>query len=271
VVFWGDHRQSVKNGAKLMKPMDHAEEVAKLILEAAIPGAEMKFRVEQAHMEYDFDLRYPNGEEAAVEVTSSRDQTTTRTHKEIFERGSGAEIKAVCCKKNWCIRPSVGIKKDFREHVDKYLYALEVAGIDGFTEDDCRKSNAPKEITAIYRDLNVIDARSSPTSGAAVIRMFSVFGGGQLYQTSSTSAAAREIEPNKDKLGKATTKERHLVVYVDKTNDQQWIAMTSSEPPNEIPNLPTNITHLWQIAETGENQFVVWRATSTEPWQTVEL
>jgi hypothetical protein len=249
----------------------HPENVAKRVLEMAIPGARMVFRPEQSHGEYDFYLRYPNGDVAAVEVTSSRDQASTKKYKDIFEKNGGFEIKAVCCKKNWCITPSGPDINRIRKDVDKYLAALEAAGIDRFSEPDYTKSNTPKEVTAIYRDLNVVSGQSFPTSGASVIRMSAVFGGGAIGQTSPTSAAEREIGPNKDKLGKATTKERHLVVYVDMSNDQQWIGMTSSEPPNRIPNLPTEITHLWQIAQTEKNQFVVWRATSTEPWHTVEL
>jgi hypothetical protein len=251
--------------------MRYEETVAKRVLEMAIPGAVMEFRCEQPYMEYDFNLRYSNGEVAAVEATASRDPVRTQISKEVFEKNGGSEIKAICCKKNWCITPVGTDIKKLRKNIDKYLAALEAAGIEGFTDDDCKRTNPPKEVTAIYRDLHVFSARSFPTSGAAVIRIATVTGGGQLYQIGPTSAVEREIEPNKDKLGKATTKERHLVVHVDMSNDLQWIGMTSSEPPNEIPDLPTQITHLWQIAQTGKDKFVVWRATSTEPWHTVEF
>jgi hypothetical protein len=247
----------------------HPENVAKKVLEMAIPGASMDFRAEQSHGEYDFDLRYPNGEVAAVEVTSSRDQASTKICKKIFERNGGSEIEAVCCKKNWWITPSA-MPKNFRKDVDKYLAALEDAGIDSFFEPDCLKNNTPKEVFAIYRDLNVFSARSVPTSGAAVIRISAVLGGGAVGQASPTRAAEREIGPNKDKLGKATTKERHLVVYVDQLNGSPWIGMTSSEPPNGFPNLPTEITHLWLIAQIRD-RYVVWLGTSTQPWHVFSL
>jgi len=247
----------------------HPENVAKRVLEMAVPGARMESRLEQPCGEYDFDLYYLNGEVAAVEVTSSRDPASTKTHKGIFEKNGGSEIKAVLCKKNWCITPSA-MPKNFRKDVDKYLAAVEAAEIDGFWEPDCRKSNTPKEVSALYRDLNVFSARSTPTSGAAVIRIGDVLGGVAVGQASPTRAAEREIGPNKDKLGKATTKERHLVVYVDQLNGSPWIGMTSSEPPNEFPNLPTEITHLWLIAQIRD-RYVVWLGTSTQPWHVVSL
>jgi hypothetical protein len=247
----------------------HPENVAKRVLETAIPGSRMEFHLEQSHGEYDFDLHYPNGEVAAVEVTSSRDQASTKKYKEIFEKNGGSEIKAVYCKKNWSITPSA-INKNIRKDVDKYLAALEDAGIDSFFEPDCLKSNTPKEVSAIYRDLNVFSAQSFPTSGAAVIRIGAVLGGAAVGQASPTRAAEREISPNKDKLGKATAKERHLVVYVDQLNGAPWMGMTNFEPPNEFPNLPTEITHLWLIAQIRD-RYVVWLGTSTQPWHVVSL
>jgi hypothetical protein len=252
--------------------MRYEEKVAKRVLEMAVPGARMVFRSEQSHGEYDFDLQYPNGEVAAVEVTSSRDHARTQISKEVFEKNGGSRIQAVSCKKTWFISPALNANiKKVRRQADKYLANLETAGIERFDWLDCSRSNCPIEISVICRDLNLISASSISTTGAAEIRMMGTLGGGAVGQVSATRAAEREIGPNKDKLGKATTRERHLVVYVDQLNGQPWIAMTSWAPPNEAPNLPIEITHLWLIAQTGINQFVVWRATSTEPWHTVDL
>jgi hypothetical protein len=60
--------------SKARRSMDHAERIAKLVVEAALPGTEMVFRDEQSHGECDFDLHYPNETHAAVEVTESADQ-----------------------------------------------------------------------------------------------------------------------------------------------------------------------------------------------------
>jgi hypothetical protein len=253
--------------------MRHEEAVAKRVLEMAFPGAQMLFRPEQeqSHGEYDFNLRYRNGELAAVEVTSSRDPATTQLHKEVFEKNGGSIIQAVKCKKNWCIHIGAPDLRKLRRDVDKYLADLESAGIEKFEWNDYIRSDCPKEITAICHDLSLISARSFPADGAVEIRVSCNLGPLALGNWLPTMAAEREIGPNKDKLGRATTRERHLVVYVDKSNARDWLAMTSSAPPNKIPEVPTEITHLWQIAQTSKDQFAVWRATSTEPWQTVDL
>ena len=58
--------------------MNHAEAVAKLVLENVIPGT-MIYQLKQSHGECDFELRYRSGATAAVEVTASadREQLTT--------------------------------------------------------------------------------------------------------------------------------------------------------------------------------------------------
>jgi hypothetical protein len=58
--------------------MDHAETVAKRVLEVILPGL-MEFQPLQSHGESDFVLRYHSGTIAAVEVTSSVDQIQAET------------------------------------------------------------------------------------------------------------------------------------------------------------------------------------------------
>jgi hypothetical protein len=67
--------------------MDQAEIVAKRVLEGVLLGT-MEYQPEQSHGEYDFELRYRSGANAAVEVTKSVDRTKTET------------IAAICNKRN---------------------------------------------------------------------------------------------------------------------------------------------------------------------------
>jgi hypothetical protein len=122
--------------------MRNEETVAKRVLEMVIPGARMVFLPVQSHGEYDFELHYLNGEVAAVEVTSSRDQAKTQFLKEVFEKNGGASIQAVNCKKTWYITPSRTNINKIRKDADKYLAALEAARIESFSELDCGRSNA---------------------------------------------------------------------------------------------------------------------------------
>ncbi|MGB8579717.1 MAG: hypothetical protein WCD47_02760 [Candidatus Sulfotelmatobacter sp.] len=58
--------------------MNHAERVAKLVLERILPGT-LEYQQEQSHGECDFQLRYHSGATAAVEVTASVDEQQIQT------------------------------------------------------------------------------------------------------------------------------------------------------------------------------------------------
>lgn len=255
-----------------MKPMDHAEKIAKIALEAALPGANLEFRPDQSHMEYDFDLRYPNGSVAAVEVTSSRNQVVTQTNAEIFNKQRGGTgIKAVRCKKSWLIFPSPNAHiKDIRKGADKYLAELEAAGLE---EIDCfRTRGFPECVQKICVDLKLISGAVFSSEPAPGITLSGVGGSGAVGPTCATKAGEKEAEANKEKLGKAVTEERHLVVYVDQMNDLPYVALTSFEPPSVLPNLPKEITHIWLVTEYEKaDQFVVWYGSKTESWRRLIL
>ena len=253
--------------------MDHAEKVAKIILEAALPGATMAFRPVQSNMEYDFDLRYPNGVVAAVEVTSSRNQILTQTNAEIFSKKKGGSvIKAVKCKKSWLIFPSANAQiKDIRKKADEYLANIESEGLEEF--DIHRMHISPKCARDICIDLNLIwGAVFSPTETPPEIRIAGVGGASAVGATSATKAGEKEADANKEKLGKAGTIERHLVVYVDQMNGSPYIALTDFEPPSVFPKLPDKITHIWLVTEYKKaDRFVVWYGSKNEFWRKIIL
>jgi hypothetical protein len=88
--------------------MNHAEAVAKLVLESVIPGT-MIYQLEQSHGECDFQLHYGSGENAAVEVTASADQKQLQTIAAIRdEKKGGSSLRATKCKKSWLIFPAKG-------------------------------------------------------------------------------------------------------------------------------------------------------------------
>jgi hypothetical protein len=253
--------------------MDHAEKVAKIILEAALPGAVMTFRPVQSNMEHDFDLRYPNGEVAAVEVTSSRNQILTQTNAEIFNKKKGGTvIKAVKCKKSWYIFPSPGAQiNEIRKNVDKYLAELEAAELGEF--DFLRMHLSPKCSQDICNDLNLtMGIALASTEAQPEIHIAGVGGGGALDATTAIYAGQKEANSNKEKLGKAGTNERHLVVYIDQMNGLAWTALTEFEPPSALPNLPDEITHIWLATEYGKtDQFAIWYGSKTESWRRIVL
>lgn len=103
--------------------MRKTEEIAKVVIEASLPGARMEYRSDQSHGEYDFVLHYPNGTIASVEVTESADQLQKQTSAEIRNKKKGGPVvEAKKCQKSWMIFPmgNANISK-IRKKVDEYL------------------------------------------------------------------------------------------------------------------------------------------------------
>jgi hypothetical protein len=59
---------------RLNMTMKRPEQIAKALLERILNGAQMNYRCDQSASVHDFDLIYPGGHIAAVEVTTSADQ-----------------------------------------------------------------------------------------------------------------------------------------------------------------------------------------------------
>src|ERR1039457_1344516 len=114
--------------------MRKTEEIAKLVIEAALPGTEMKPNLSQSHGEYDFHLHYLGGNVAAVEVTESAIQLQKQISAEIQNnQGKKLIIEAKKCKKSWWIIPMENADlSSIRGKVDTYLSSLEQAGREKF-------------------------------------------------------------------------------------------------------------------------------------------
>ena len=253
--------------------MDHAEKVAKLILEAALPGATMKYRCAQSNGEYDFDLNR-DGVLAAVEVTSAVDQIQARTNAAIGDKKKGGSIiKAVLCKKSWRIFPSRDARiNEIRKKSDRYLAEVESAGIERFHW----VRGGPQCVQKICTDLGLLSgsAFSSGESGSPMIYISLIGGGGAVGPSDAIDAGEKEARKadNRKKLGAAITDERHLVVYISPMNGLAWVALTDLEPPSTIPDLPREVTQIWLVAESGGGDlFVVWHGTTTKHWEKLEL
>jgi hypothetical protein len=251
----------------------------------------MVFREEQSKMEYDFDLRFTNGETAAIEVTSSRDRESIEMHKRISNpRKGGSRILASRCKLTWCVFALPDADIDIiRKNADERLAKLEAAGIEEF--DYIRANAFMRRIALNYSQLGYPEKDNPSTAIAAEVcnelRLMSgtVVGsspkpeiiisrypsGASVGASCATDAAEKEIAPNKEKLGRATAKERHLVVYIDQSNGKAWIGMESFAPPSSKPNLPEEVTHIWLIAQIEKDRFVVWCGSKTEEWHIVDL
>jgi hypothetical protein len=250
--------------------MNHAETVAKRVLEGILPGT-LQYQPEQSHGEYDFELRYHSGATAAVEVTASVDQTQAQTFAAIrSKKNGGSIISATKCEKGWRVFPAkdANIKK-IRGAADEYLFRLEQAGIENFFwgrdfEHQC--------VQDICRDLTITSGSVIFTEASPKIHIALPIGGGAVGPSIAIEAGEKEAwkRDNRDKLGSARMPEHHLVVYIDPMNGLPWVALTDFEPPSALPKLPEEISRIWLVSHGAEdNEFVVWYASTKEPWRSL--
>jgi hypothetical protein len=264
--------------------MDHAERIAKLVIEAVLPGAKVEFSNSQSDGEYDFELCYPNGSIAAVEVTSSVDRLQRETSVAIRKHGS--IIQANECKKSWMIFPRKGARIiTVTNKADEYLAKVEQAGLDTFRWLDACTARLQREagldkilpppvprcVEDICYDLGILSGSVISNGVTPTIFISHPGGHGAVGASVAIKAGERELqrEDNRKKLGAAETAERHFVVYIGVMNGLPWIALTDFQPPTELPKLPNEITHIWLIGHSGKansDEFVVWRAGTEEPW-----
>ncbi len=250
-----------------MTNMDHAEAVARNLIESVVAGARMVFNQSQSRGEHDFDLHYPDGRVAAVEVTSSVDQALEETHDAITNANKGGSaIPTHLCKNSWYIVPIMGARINrLRAEADKYLAVIESAGIKKFRG---LRDEHPS-VEAIYRDLGVISGSVASWVKPGNILMALPGEGGAIGVGTVVEAAEREAfkDDNRKKLAATGKAERHLAIYVYVTN-LPWIVLTDFEPEPTVPRLPPEITDIWVFSETPkEHQYVVWRAGTSLPWQ----
>jgi len=231
----------------------------------------MEYHPDQSNGEHDFDLRYPDGHVSAVEVTSSVNRTLEETHYAINDKKKGGpEIKTRLCKNSWHIFPSPDANiKRLRKEGDKYLAAVESAGIEDFWgPTDCRPS-----VEAIYGDLGVTKGLVNRGSSPGYIVMALPGGGGAFGRSSVVEAAEQEAFKldNRKKLGAAGGGERHLAIYAYVLS-RSWVALVDFAPEPDIPHLPPEITDIWVLSEAyGEHEYVVWRASASLPWKKLKL
>ncbi len=252
---------------------NHAEQIAKILLERIFLGSRMIYRQEQSHGEWDFDLQYREGEVAAVEVTTSHNDSITQTSAQIYDRKKGgARIPANQCKSSWAIRPILGANVNkIRKSADGFLRNLECQGISRFSLTEWRVPCLPNGLEQERHKLGLEFGLVIAAQGRPEIQILGVISGRTIDPSTAIDAAMAEIAENIQKLGRATCKDRHLVVVVDSRNGGPWIAMVDFAPPQEKPKLPREITHIWLVAQMSDDQFIIWSGGSEQPWKKTDL
>lgn len=254
--------------------MDKAERTAQVIVEAVILGAEMLFCRDQSAGRHDFNLHFPSGEMAALEVTTSTDEKLISTIAAISNPRKGVYFfPATRCQRDWLVhpRPRARINK-MRCCIDRYLAEVEAAGLDGFIgPTDCPRYPA---VDRIYKELaieaGVVTAWKKPRQ----IGIWPPGAGGEVTSKHVQEAVRAEAfkADNRMKLAKVGYRQRHLFVYVDPRNYLTWRSLVDQYLPAEAPPLPGEVSHVWVVAETRDrDHFVVLRGPADTGWSEPEF
>lgn len=245
--------------------MDHAEAVAKNVLERSLPGSRMEYRRSQSNGEHDFDLHHPDG---IVEVTCSIDRTLQGTWASILGKDNrGGRIEAQFCKKSWAINPSWNAPiSEIRKNVDRYLAAVEEASIlrfDGATGSD-------PSVQRIITDLRVTSGSALPDWIKPTCILIGLPGpAGRIAANTPIEAAEQEARKpdNRRKLGARIGVGRHLAVYAPITSLASF-ALVDFEPPQGVANLPPEVSDVRIFTESGRTrEYVMWRSSTASRWQ----
>lgn len=257
--------------------MDRAELLAKAIIEQLVDGAQMHFQEVQDAGQHDFDLLLPEGEIAAVEVTTSADQELECTSASIREpKKGGSFVPTSKCKKDWTVHPLKEAKiANIRKNVDTYLAAIEATGIERFfSQIDAVEYPL---VMRIFCDLRIEAGSVTKWKKPGQIRIAPPGGGGMVDSSEVQNAVYREAskKDNRRKLSKSGRRQRHLFVYVHPRNYLPWVSLVDTCPPLGEVFLPEEITHIWvSVDSRDKNEFVVWRAQNGSEWSnsgTVEI
>ncbi len=252
--------------------MDECEVLAKAVIEHVIPGSRMKFHLEQAHGNYDFDLLYPDGRLAAVEVTAAKDERIEGTVAAILnKRKGGSFVPRHHCRNDWIVHPTLEARiNSIRRHIDSYLAEVEAEG---------------KNCFSAYRDLP-----ESPAARRLVedlqIEVGNVFkwktpGIGILLPGQGTVSNPREVDravlqeaqkqDNHRKLWETGYPEKHLFVCIDSRFYAPWYAINKGKPSGLPMLLPKEVDIVWASASTrSSGLYALWRAERDRPWNVLE-
>lgn len=254
-----------KRSVDKTRPMDHAERLAKAVIEALVPGSKMEYREEQSQgaRVYDFDLCYADGRVAAAEATASVNEVQARANARIADRRRGGpQIEPRLCRKSWLIFPRSDDIDNIRKHADEDLAALESAGLESFWHsshpDLCHKLGVFGGAVVLLQKPAICINR--PHGGGAT---------GAIRVLEAASREAWKID-NRRKLGASGCSERHLLVYMPLTNPEVACVLADFQPPIKNPDLPPEITDVWAFGETlAEGEIATWRASTNSPWRSL--
>ncbi len=252
--------------------MKRSERVAKLVVEAVLPGFRMDFRSSQHARTHDFDLINPSGVVAALEVTSAVKPRTLRTEAAILdERKGGSFIPRMKGNKDWFINPTVDADiSRVRALADEYLADIEKEGIEDFYSQ--MSSAFSPAVARIWKELRVEAGTVLKWNPPGRIGLALPGDGGWLNPHEVRDAVRVEAEKrdNLEKLRLSGASERHLFVYIDPSHALAWMCLREMAS-GEMPTLPRDITCIWACAPYDQTIAVLHGRVSRGWWERVSV
>ena len=227
--------------------MNHDERLAKRIVQAAMPGFQLEFNVDQSKSVADFSMAEGGIEIGLLEATRSTDQMCEQLRQEIRKDWI---IERRHCESDWKIYLGKRARvKQVKECADQYLREIEKDGVNEFFS---AIHSEYESVRSICDDLNVEYGKVTKWKRPG-IGMTDTGSGGIARPETVWASVRQEVwkDDNRNKLNISCFTHRHLFVVVVGCQGPAYGSIRICEPPDDVPDLPPEITHLWVAAEEG--------------------
>jgi hypothetical protein len=223
---------------------------------------------------YDLTVTWPDGREAAVEVTQSTDQVLKTIWAGINQ---STLLTARYTMQSWMVCLDLGSRvRLVRERVDEYLASVESEGLLRFSPNDRATSPAVKRL---WSDLHVkggfADYRRRLGTGEKFIALLPPT---HPYEVLAAATFEEEVRrqgwqlDNIRKLERSGKEECHLFIWIDALHPLWRRLEYEDASPTTFPVLPEVIAKVWLAIENvdaEENRFYwkVWQGVRSSGWE----
>jgi len=222
----------------------------------------LEFVEDQSSSVADFVVKSKGETVGVLEATLSTDQEAEALESALRDKKKGGLwIERKLCHSDWWICPAndahIGT---IREKADRYLRDIEIDGMTSFSELDKYQNET---VERIYKDLRIEYGQKVQFIRPGIGLSGSSSGGRTSNEEVLQAAEAEMFKPdNLKKLGATGKIEKHFFVEIGYLKGAASISILHCDPPETLPVLPAEVTHLWIAARGGEYAWV-WLATSS--------
>ncbi len=229
-----------------------------------VPGAPPSTR--------DFDIVWPEGRRAALEVTTITDRFERSAMAALGKHGTGITTDRL--RRRWLVRIAPATSEGrpdyptLRRRLPELLAVLEAASVERVS---CDWSDGEPPIVRDLCALHV-DGASSWNSDLQPRILISSPGSATFVGPENlVKAVERELAERADvrgKLARSGHEGRHAFFWVEAFDYPAFEGLCSSEQLPDRPAVcPAEVTTVWAAATGFDGELVVWRNTPPGPWE----